>query len=116
MQEIETITFNGKIVEVKELTVKQVRDVFLGIDKAEPQFIDELLNEPIPAMIITECTGVSVDEMEKQKPSELKPLVEAVKAVNPTLASMILRRVEAYDQLKEAGLLSSKPFQETAAA
>ena len=99
MKDSNTISFNGKEVTVEELTVKQVRETLSKIDKADPQLIDELMDCPVPALVITEATSITYAEMEKCKPSELKDLVEEVVLVNPSFAAMISRRVAAYTEM-----------------
>ena len=99
MKDSSIITFNDKEITVEELTVKQVRETLAKIDKADPQLIDELMDCPVPALVITEATGITYAEMEKCKPSQLKELVKEVVNVNPSFASMIKRRVEAYKKM-----------------
>ena len=99
MKDSSVITFNDKKITVEELTVKQVRETLSSIDKADPQLIDELMDCPVPALVITEATGITYAEMEECKPSELKQLVDEVVSVNPSFASMIKRRVEAYEKM-----------------
>lgn len=107
MQDSTMVTFQGKELTVKEMTVRQVREVFERLKNEEQQlFIDELLDQPVPAMLITESTGVPLEQLESAKPSELLPLCEAVIKVNPSFASMIKRRIEAADRLEKA-LLSA---------
>ena len=105
MQDTTTATFQGQTVTIKELTVKQVREVFERLNKEGAQFMDDLINQSVPALIVTECTGVPIEQLEEAKPSELVTLCAEVAQVNPSLASMILRRIEASDRL--AHLLSS---------
>jgi hypothetical protein len=107
MQDSTTTTFKEQTVTVKELTVKQVREVFNRLDKDSVLFIDDLLDQPVPALLIVESTGIPLEELEESRPSELIPLCSEVITVNPTCASMIRRRVEAANRLEKL-LLSAK--------
>nr|WP_320010558.1 hypothetical protein [uncultured Desulfobulbus sp.] len=94
--------FKGNTITVQELTVKQVRELFERLKNEDPLFIDDLLDQPIPVLAVCESTGLPIDQLEEAKPSELVPLCEEVIRVNPSLASMIRRRIEAADRLQEA--------------
>lgn len=107
MQDSTTTTFKGKTVTVQELTVKQVRELFERLKKEDPFFIDDLLDQPVPALAVSESTGIQLDQLEEATPSELMPLCKEVMEVNPSLASMIKRRIEAADNLEKA-ILSAK--------
>ncbi len=99
MENNTTFKLAGKEITIKELNVKQIKDILSQVDKDEPQFLDDLINEPVPALIIQESSGIPVEEMEKMFPSELIELAGEVKKVNPLLASMIARRVEAFEKM-----------------
>lgn len=107
MQDIKTTTFKGETVTVRELTVKQVREVFDRLDKESTLFIDDLLDQPVPALIVVESTGITLEMLEESKPSEVVPLCKEVIEVNPSCASMIQRRVEAATKLQNI-FLSAK--------
>ena len=107
MQDTTTTTFKEQTVTVKELTVKQVREVFNRLDTESVLFIDDLIDQPAPALIVVESTGIPLEELEASKPSDLIPLCSEVMSVNPTCASMIRRRIEAASELKRI-LLSAK--------
>ena len=100
MQETTTVKFNGKDVKILELTIKQVRDIFSSLDKEDPQFIDDIMNLPVPVKIAEACTGITAEEMEETKPSELEKLLKGVEQTNPFLVGLIRRRVEAFDQMQ----------------
>jgi len=102
-----TTTFKGQEITVNELTLKQVREVFERLNHEGQLFIDDLLDQPVPAMIVTESTGIPLEQLEEAKPSELVALCGEVIKVNPSLASMIRRRVEAADRMEQV-LLSAK--------
>ena len=101
MQDLSTSTFRGENITIKELTVKQVRETFERLSHESELFIDDLLDQPVPAIIVCECTGLSTEQLEEGKPSELISLCREVLSVNPSLASMIKRRVEAATQLEQ---------------
>ena len=100
MQDMRATTFKGKDITVKELTVKQVREVFERLDKESVLFIDDLIDQPVPAILVVEATGIPLAELEDSKPSDLIALCSEVLNVNPTSASMIRRRIEAASELK----------------
>ena len=107
MQDIKTTTFKGETVTVHELTVKQVREIFDRLDKESTLFIDDLLDQPVPALIVVESTGIKLETLEESKPSEVLPLCKEVIEVNPSCASMIRRRIEAATRLQNI-FLSAK--------
>lgn len=100
MQDMKTTTFNGKEITVKELTVKQVRQVFSRINEEELLFFDDLMDQPVPALIIAEATGIPAENLEDHKPSDLTALAKEVESVNPTVASLIKRRLAAFEKLQ----------------
>lgn len=114
MQDIKTTTFKGETVTVRELTVKQVREVFDRLDKESTLFIDDLLDQPVPALIVVESTGITLEALEESMPSEVIPLCKEVIEVNPSCASMIRRRVEAATRLQNI-FLSAKNLTEQSA-
>lgn len=101
MQDSIITTFQSHPVTVKELTVKQVREIFERLKNEQSMFIDDLLDQPVPALAISESAGISIEQLEECKPSDLAELCEAVVKVNPFLASMIRRRIEAADRLEQ---------------
>ena len=107
MQDSITTTFQGQTITVQELTVKQVRETFERLNNEGQLFIDDLLDQPVPALIVTESTGIPLDQLEAAKPSEVIGLCQEVAKVNPSLASMIQRRIEAADRLEKV-LISAK--------
>lgn len=114
MQDTRTAVFQGNTVTVKELTVKQVRQVFERLNHESHLFIDDLLDQPVPALVVTESTGIQLDQLEEGLPSELVKLCAEVVAVNPSLASMIQRRIEAYEWMEKV-ILSGKNSTEQSA-
>ncbi len=107
MQDSITTTFQGQSITVQELTVKQVREIFEKLKNEKPLFIDDLLDQPVPALAVSESTGIPLDQLEEAKPSDLVDLCGQVVKVNPSLASMISRRIEAADRLEQV-ILSAK--------
>lgn len=100
MQDLLIATFKGQSITVRELTVKQVREVFERLDKDPVCFIDDLLDQPVPGLIVVESTGIKLEELEESKPPELIPLCSEVLRANPSCASMIKRRVEAAKKME----------------
>lgn len=114
MQDSITTTFQGQSITVHELTVKQVREIFERLRNEQPRFIDDLLDQPVPALAVSESTGIPIDQLEEAKPSDLVDLCKQVVKVNPSLASMISRRIEAADRLEQV-ILSAKTLTEPSA-
>jgi len=114
MQDSKATTFQGLAITVQELTVKQVRETFEQLRHEGQLFIDDLLDQPVPARIVTESTGIQLEQLEDAKPSELVALCEEVLKVNPSLASMIKRRIEAAERLENI-ILSGKSLTEQSA-
>ncbi len=100
MQDMKTITFNDNEITVKELTVKQVRQVFSRLEKEDALFLDDILDQHVPALVIAEATGISVTDMEGHKPSELVALAQEVASVNPSVASLIKKRLAVYEKMQ----------------
>jgi hypothetical protein len=107
MQDSITTTFQSQTITVKELTVKQVRELFERLKNEQSLFIDDLLDHPIPSLAISESTGIPLEQLDEAKPSELVSLCEQVVKANPSLASMISRRIEAAERLEQV-ILSAK--------
>lgn len=100
MKDMMKTTFNGKEIAILELTVKQVREVFSRIEKEDSLFVDDLLDQPVPALVIAKATGIPVEELEKSKPSELATLAKEVESVNPFVASLIKRRLAMFEKMQ----------------
>lgn len=104
---MKTTTFNGTEITVKELTVKQVRAVFSQIEKEDALFLDDILDQEVPALVIAEATGVSIKDMEGHKPSVLVALAQEVASVNPSVASLIKKRLAVYEKMQAITLNQS---------
>jgi len=112
MQDMKTATFDGKEITVRELTVKQVREVFSILEKEDASFLDDLLDQPVPALIIAKATGIPIDELYEHRPSALAELAKEVAAVNPSVASLIKKRLALYEKMQDMGfkqLLTEQP-------
>jgi len=107
MQDSITTTFQDESITVKELTVKQVRELFERLKNEPSLFIDDLIDQPVPALAVSESTGISLERLDAAKPSEVVALCGAVVKVNPSLASMISRRIEAAERMQQV-ILSAK--------
>ena len=70
-------------VTVREMTVAEL-DRLLHDTGAADTMLDWLYaDQSMTAELITTCTGLEYDALAGRTPSELAPLIEAVKAVNP---------------------------------
>lgn len=84
-------------MNIRELKLREVRDVFDAIGEQGPLHImDILFPGELPVMAVSMCSGISVDELEDKSPSEMKSIINAVKKANPFL-------VEALDNMKQIG-------------
>ncbi len=103
MQNVKTTKFDGNKITVKELTVRQVRDCFAMISdqKEEYFFLDDLLNQPVPVVVIEASTGISIETLSRFEPSKLISLAKEVAVVNPSLASLIKRRLAALETMQQ---------------
>lgn len=93
MQRTKTITIGDRDVSVKELTVAQVRGLMDNLEKdTEIHTIDMLFPDGLPALAISESTGISIKKLEEDfAPSELKQIIAGVENLNPFFANMISR-------------------------
>jgi hypothetical protein len=95
MRRSKAIQFNGKEVEVSELTVTQV-DSLLADSDSHVTTVEMLLNPNIPISAVVAATGISSNELNGDiAPSELQKLWEAVEEINPFLLQMYTRLVAA---------------------
>jgi hypothetical protein len=83
---VTTIKFKGNDLKVHELTVAQLDDI-LGND--DPlSMIDRIFNpDMVSEQMIVLTTGLPLGELRSCQPSALRPLVEAIKEVNPDFLS-----------------------------
>lgn len=78
---IKTIKFKGQDVDVKEFCANDIEEVIR--DKGELTFIDIAFNpEMVTEKMLAIGTGLAVAELRATPPSDLRPLVEAIKEVN----------------------------------
>lgn len=82
------VTYKGVDIEVRELTVEQLETILA--DAAAPTIIDRLFDaDLVTERMLMLCTGLDAEELRRGLPSELRPLVEAVKEVNPDFLSAL---------------------------
>lgn len=111
------LTIGEKVFEVRELTVTEVRDWLVSIENqtrnADP--VGDFLFEDVGLSELAMMCDVDADEFASFRPSELHPLVQVAKELNPhffrtravvsaALSSMI------------SEILASDPLRSTAAA
>jgi len=78
---VKPLSFKGKDIEVRELTVLQL-DTVLG-SNGDMTMIDRVFNpDMVTSLMLEMSTGVSTEDMRSCSPSDLRPLVDAVKEVN----------------------------------
>lgn len=89
-----TIKHQGRDIEVKELTVEQL-DAVLSAAKQPLTVIDRIFNaDMVSEHMLSLCTGLDIAALRSTRPSELRPLVDAVKEVNPDFLSGMRSLVE----------------------
>jgi hypothetical protein len=95
MRKSKAIQFDGKEVEVNELTVTQVESL-LDSSNTSVTTVEMLLNPNIPIAAVVAATGISSAALNGDvAPSELQKLWEAVEEMNPFLLQMYNRLVAA---------------------
>lgn len=83
---VKTVKFKGQDVQVHELTVAQL-DQVLG-SSGELSMIDRIFNpDMVNEQMLTLATGLPTEDLRGSLPSDLRPLVDAVKEVNPDFLS-----------------------------
>lgn len=106
MQLVKTITFAGKEVPVKQLTVKQVRELLVNGDTAtdDEQLLEDLFPHLLPFGAVAVSTGMTAADLLKDEitQTDLDQLVEAVMQQNPSFARLIQRRTQRLDQLGQS--------------
>lgn len=77
-----TIKHKGQDIEVRELTVAQLDQILS--ETGEMSIIDRVFNpDLVNERMLELCTGLGIFELRSCPPSDLRPLVDAVKEVNP---------------------------------
>jgi len=102
----EKITIGGREITVRQMTMADVRRFVAEMQQQadgqepEPHVIDMLFDDPVPASAVSVATGLSLDELAGDfTQSEMRELLDAVKAANPFFVGMMERLVEAGRQL-----------------
>lgn len=84
-----TVTIGDKDVVVRELSVREVRNMSRGIVAGQTE--DPLagwLIEDAPFTLLAAMSDVSVDDLEEWRPSEIRKLAEKCREVNPDFFGM----------------------------
>jgi hypothetical protein len=103
-------TFNGKDIIIKELTVAQVRKIIKNLEEVHDGLvIEEITESSLPAIAITEATGLSTEELEQAPPSVLALLIKEVEEANPFFVKMVRKRIELMEKLKDGLAKFSDP-------
>ena len=86
-------------VEVKTLTVRQVKELADDLAQLKINVVDLLLDDAVPAVAVEMATGITIEEMSGDiDPVELRKLWDAVRKKNPFFARMMDRLAEAGKQ------------------
>lgn len=99
----EQITIAGRQVEVKGLTMKQIKDVLASLkDRSKQQeahVIDAVFDDDVPAVAVSMATGLSLAELEGDiGQQDMRDLLDKVKAVNPFFVGMMTRLISRATQ------------------
>lgn len=94
----EQITVSGRQVEVKGLTMKQIKEVMANLkgqnEKQEAHVIDAVFDDDVPAFAVSLATGLSLAELEGDiGQQDMRDLLDKVKAVNPFFVGMMTRLI-----------------------
>jgi hypothetical protein len=84
MRKREVVKIDGKEITVKELTVREVLDVFNGLSESDD--IKETLLGDLPKL-----TDATADELIEMAPSDLETLVDAARRVNASFFKIAQR-------------------------
>lgn len=87
---------DGKEVIVRELTVKQVRDLFM---KPPVDLVDSLMLGECSLTELEDISDLSKEDMESMAPSDLQAVLDAAKEVNPGFFGL-KERLEKLDQAR----------------
>lgn len=103
----EQVTVSGRKIEVKQLTMRQIRNVLAELKKkGEPHVIDTVFDDDVPAIALAEATGLRMDGEEGPdvvslldlSQEEVKELLDTFKAVNPFFFGMMERIISMATQ------------------
>lgn len=96
MREANITKFNGKEITVRELNVREIREVLSSFDDARmPHMVEILFERPIPLLGVTLATGLDQEVLGGDvQPSEIAELLEVVRKLNPFLMGVLDRIVE----------------------
>ena len=102
MRGAKTIDAAGEEVIVRELTVSHL-DYLLSVEDYEATMLDRLLEgEMLTGPLLEAASGIKVAVLAEMTPSELRPLVEAFKEVNPDFFEMARREVRRVEEMAKA--------------
>lgn len=114
MARSETVTINDRKFTATCLTVGQVRDILVQVEEKDyrPGLIDRLFEDGLPEPAFYLSLGITEEDIGDLVPEQVKELMEAVAASNPTYADMEKRmsaRLAGMGKLEEtlAGLQQS---------
>lgn len=97
----EQMKFSGRTIEVKTLTVAQVKELMAELtadrENNEPLHVFDLLfDDEVPARAVSKATGLSLDDLAgPYTPQEGNELLAKVRAANPFYVGMMERLVAA---------------------
>lgn len=101
----ETINIGGRSVAVKQLTMRQIREVLANLKERDggPHVLDMVFDDDVPAVAVSEATGLSLAELEGDfTQQEMRDLIDQVRAKNPFFVGMM-------ERLCQAGMTQSAP-------
>ncbi len=103
MKKSKKIKFNGRELEVCELTVHQVTSWLEDLRKTDAaeqlHTLDGLMGRDLPVSVIRLAVPDLTDEDLDQLPSEISRIYEAVEEMNPFLSQMAARVTKAAGKL-----------------
>ena len=93
----ESLTIAGRPVTVRQLTMRQIRNVMAHLKKkeAEPHIVDVVFNDSVPAIALAEASGLSLEELAGDfDQQDIADLLAKVKAINPFFVGMTERIIQ----------------------
>jgi len=97
----EKVKLEDKEVVVKELTVGEIRQGLMRLEKQEEPGMLDMLMEDLPEVFFLLATDLSSEELDKLTQSEIKKIKEVIEKINPFLHKTLKRLAEAGRKMLE---------------
>jgi len=103
MRRTKTIEINDETITVKELKVKEIKDMLESVNaETGISTVDLLFGDVVPSQAISMCSNVSIEHIEENyTPSDIEKIVEAVKELNPFFLNMMNKLIKVAENLPQ---------------